>query len=60
MFDVGRSMFNAYSPPKEDSVVSFSIRLAAVQASYADRMKFSFFYELTIRSRPAVGLNSDT
>jgi hypothetical protein len=25
MFDVGRSMFDAYSPPKEDSLVSFSI-----------------------------------
>jgi hypothetical protein len=25
-FDVGRSMFDAYSPPKEDSLVSFSIR----------------------------------
>ena len=28
-FDVGRWTFDAYSPPKEDSLVSFSIKLAA-------------------------------
>ncbi len=29
----GRRVFDAYSPPKEGSLVSLSIKLAAVQAS---------------------------